>query len=370
MSETDQSRLDADLLAAAWANDVPRARALIREGADVNAQDGTQQSAYLVAASEGHADLLRLTLRHGAKLNDKDSFDGTALIRAAERGHAEVVGILLRAGIDTDHVNRLGYQAIHEAIWLGEDTEGYHDTVRLLIASGAQINRPSTRQGLTPAQMAAQKGHPGSAAALAAGARAVPRPDATLLAAAREDNADLAAAALRRGAEANVRDSGDLHRTPLIVAANHDAVAVARLLVAHGASIDALDDQHDTAWLVTGVTGSVAMGKALLRGNPDLTLRNRYGGLSPIPASERGHADYIDWVVTTRVDLNHVNDLGWTALLEAVVLGDGSAPYQRIVRTLVVSGADPTIADRQGRDARELAVQYGHRELVRVLDSL
>ena len=120
--------LNEGLRAAAWANDVTEARRLITLGADVNAKDETQQSAYLIATSEGYLDLLRLTLAHGAKVDDKDSWNGTGLIRAAERGHALVVGELLRAGINRDHINRIGYQAIHEAVWLGDDTPEYATT--------------------------------------------------------------------------------------------------------------------------------------------------------------------------------------------------------------------------------------------------
>ena len=43
--------------------------------------------------------------------------------------------------------------------------------------------------------------------------------------------------------------------------------AVARLLVALGADPDALDDQPDTPWLVTGVTGG-ADGRVAPRTNP------------------------------------------------------------------------------------------------------
>ncbi|HET9995933.1 MAG TPA: ankyrin repeat domain-containing protein, partial [Nocardioides sp.] len=46
----EQARLDARLIAAAWANDVELASRLIERGADVNAQDDTQQSAFLIAA--------------------------------------------------------------------------------------------------------------------------------------------------------------------------------------------------------------------------------------------------------------------------------------------------------------------------------
>ena len=53
---------------------------------------------------------------------DLDSWNGTGLIRAAERGHWAVAGELIRAGVPLDHVNRVGYQAIHEAVWFGPAT--------------------------------------------------------------------------------------------------------------------------------------------------------------------------------------------------------------------------------------------------------
>ncbi|WP_460370203.1 ankyrin repeat domain-containing protein, partial [Actinocorallia lasiicapitis] len=136
--------------------------------------------------------------------------------------------------------------------------------------------------------------------------------------------------------------------TPLLLAAAADRVEAATLLVAAGADPDALDDRHDTPFLVTGVTGSVAMLDALLPARPDLTIRNRYGGTALIPACERGHVDYVRAVLKTGIVVDHVNDLGWTGMLEAVVLGDGSAPYVEIVRLLLAGGADRNIADKEG----------------------
>ena len=156
-------------------------------------------------------------------------------------------------------------------------------------------------------------------------------------------------------------------RTPLLLASANDRVAAARVLVALGADPDALDAIHDTPWLVTGVTGSVAMLEALLPADPDLTIRNRFGGVSVIPASERGHVDYVRRVVRTGIDVNHVNDLGWTALLEAVILGDGSAAYQEIVRILLDAGADPAIADGDGVTALEHARSSGQAQVARIL---
>ncbi len=261
------------------------------------------------------------------------------------------MGELLQAGIDRDHVNRIGYQAVHEAVWLGRDTPAYVDTLRVLVAGGVELTRRSRDEGLTPLQMARERGHTRLEGVLVKATTTKPPadPDAALLAAAARGDADAVAGALRAGADLEARD--DRRRTALLLAVTGDHVDAARVLVALGADPDALDDRHDTPWLVTGVTGSVAMLEALLPARPDLTIRNRYGGVSVIPASERGHVDYVRRVVTTGIDVNHVNDLGWTALLEAVILGDGGRDHQEIVRILLAAGADAGIA-RQGRRDR------------------
>ena len=365
-SPAAQARLDQQLRDAAWADDVTLAADLIGRGADVNAKDDTVQSAYLIATSEGYLDLLRLTLAHGAKVDDKDSWNGTGLIRAAERGHGDVVGQLLQAGIDRDHVNRIGYQAIHEAVWLGEDIAEYATTVRVLVAGGVQIDRPSGNEGLTPSEMARERRFSGLESVLRAAQSAPPAdPGTALLAAAEAGDANAAAVALRAGAKLEVRD--DQQRTPLMRAVLGDHVAVAHLLVALGADPDALDYRKDTPWVMTGVTGSVAMLEALLPGQPDLKIPNRYGGTPVHPAAERGHVDYIRRVVELPIDLNKVNGSGWTALLEAVVLNDGGPAQQEIVKILLAHGADPAIRDAQGRTVLDNARRLGYREIVKIL---
>src|SRR5687768_6217610 len=140
----ERGDLDRRLIEAAFANDVEAARRLIAQGADVNAKDVTQQSAYLIATSEVGDDprLLELTLAGGARVDDKDSYDGTGLIRAAERGHPRIVRRLLVAGIDRDHVNRLGWTALHEAIVLGDGGADHVATVRALVRGGVDVAVP------------------------------------------------------------------------------------------------------------------------------------------------------------------------------------------------------------------------------------
>lgn len=153
----DQATLDRELIAAAWADDVNRARILVESGANVNAQDVTQQSAFLIAASEGHRELLDFTLDHGADVTSLDSYHGTALIRAAERGHADVVERLVQTPIAVNHVNNLGWRALLEAVILGDGSARYVETVRLLLASGADP-AIADRGGVTALQHARARG--------------------------------------------------------------------------------------------------------------------------------------------------------------------------------------------------------------------
>ncbi|WP_238162949.1 ankyrin repeat domain-containing protein [Kribbella capetownensis] len=109
--------------------------------------------------------------------------------------------------------------------------------------------------------------------------------------------------------------------------------------------------------------------ETLLPANPDLKLRNRFGGISVIPAGERGHVDYVRRVVQTTIDVNHVNDLGWTALLEAVILGKGTEPWQEIVRILLAAGADPSLPDGDGVTPLQHARSRGYDEIAAILEA-
>ncbi len=165
--------LDEQLLTAAYANDVDEASRLIEAGADVNAKDETVQSAYLIATSEVGDDprLLELTLANGADVASLDSYDGTGLIRAADRGYTTIVSRLLETDVDVDHVNRLGWTALLEAIILGGGDGAHTDVVRLLVEAGADLTI-ADGQGVTPLAHAEQSGYEEMAEILrSAGAR-------------------------------------------------------------------------------------------------------------------------------------------------------------------------------------------------------
>ena len=268
-------------------------------------------------------------------------------------------------------MNRLGWTALHEAIILGKGTATYDDTVRSLWpvaptstpqAGRRRAARARAKQGVCASGRHLEKALRQDAAGPVDQAEANRR----LLAAATDGDPDAAALALRAGADWRRPVTAGYS---LLLAATNDRTDVARVLVALGANPNALDDQHDTPWLVTGVTGSVPMLEALLPAHPDLSIRNRFGGVSVIPASERGHVDYVRRVVTTGIDVNHVSDLGWTAMLEAVILGDGGQRHRGDRADPAGRRGEP-VDRRQGRhDAAAARAARGHRELAAILSA-
>jgi ankyrin repeat protein len=145
-------------VAAAYKNHLEIADLLIAAGADVNMKDDTIQSAYLISTMEGYGyiELLKKTLKAGADVHSTDSDNGTGLIRASDRGHVEIVKELLKTDIRVNHVNRMGWTALFEAILLGGGDERHTEVVRLLVDAGADLNLPD-KDGVTPLAHAKNK---------------------------------------------------------------------------------------------------------------------------------------------------------------------------------------------------------------------
>ncbi|XP_011330212.2 inversin isoform X1 [Ooceraea biroi] len=128
---------------------------LLEFGADVNAKDEDGRQPILWAASAGSVEAVLALARAGgsaaAGTCDKDGL--TALHCAASRGHAGCVEALVNlCGSQPDHVDDNGCSALHYAATLG-----HADATALVLKLGADPNRQD-RKGRTPALCAAAKG--------------------------------------------------------------------------------------------------------------------------------------------------------------------------------------------------------------------
>lgn len=152
----------------------------------------------------------------------------------------------------------------------------------------------------------------------------------------------------------------------LLQAAEAGDAGTAKQAIAAGADRQALNAALHTA----AERGHLEVLRTVLAAGADVTSLNRYGGTALIPASHYGHVAIVrELLLHTRVDRNHVNSLGWTALLEAVLLGDGGPRHTEIVKLLLAHGADPNIADRAGVTPLQHARQRGYAAIAQAIEA-
>lgn len=172
--------------------------------------------------------------------------------------------------------------------------------------------------------------------------------------------------ALKSGAHVNATDNSQ--RSLLLIATNNQLVDMAELLVAHGADVNQQADNKDSPFLYAGATGQTELVQLYLENGANFNVFNRYHGSALIPACERGHVETVRLLANTKnYPIDHVNRLGWTALLEAVILGNGGAPYQEIVQILKDAGAKLDIPDHDGITALQHAQRKGFTSIAELL---
>lgn len=174
--------------------------------------------------------------------------------------------------------------------------------------------------------------------------------------------------ALENGAKVNTQDKSK--RNLLLVATVNKQVAMAKLLVEYGADVNRQADNQDSAFLYAGASGQTELVKLYLAHGARFDVFNRYNGSALIPACERGHVETVRVLAHTKsYPIDHVNRLGWTALMEAVVLGDGSKKFQEIIQILKNAGANIQIPDKNGVTALQHAKNNGFTEIVKILSN-
>lgn len=188
-----------------------------------------------------------------------------------------------------------------------------------------------------------------------------------LIRAAERGDTDAALRLIADGAAINAQDARG--RTPVLAATHGGHAATVRALIQAGADLNLRDSRSDNVLLYAGAEGLLDIVRLAVAAGADTRLTNRYGGTALIPAAERGHVAVVEELLAhSDIDVNHVNNLGWTALLEAIVLSDGGPQHQQIVQLLLAHGADVTIADKDGVPPLQHARQRGFTAIAKLLE--
>ncbi|NML39503.1 ankyrin repeat domain-containing protein [Chitinophaga sp. G-6-1-13] len=158
-------------------------------------------------------------------------------------------------------------------------------------------------------------------------------------------------------------------RTALMLATYSHHTATAALLIAAGADVNAQDDILNSPFLYAGAEGYLDILQLCLKAGADYKVYNRYGGTALIPACERGHVDVVRTLLQDKAfPIDHVNRLGWTGLLEAIILSDGGPAHVQIVQMLIDAGCKVNLADKDGVTPLAHARQRGFKEIAGILE--
>jgi uncharacterized protein len=159
-------------------------------------------------------------------------------------------------------------------------------------------------------------------------------------------------------------------RTPLHVAAFRRQHQAMRALVVAGANPNALEnDRYDIVTIAAVANDIPTLKLALELGASAKNVTSRYDGTALIAAAHLGHAEVVRILIAAGAPLDHVNNLGWTALMESIVLGNGGARHTETLKALLDAGADPNIADRSGVTPLAHARARGHAQMARLLEA-
>lgn len=157
--------------------------------------------------------------------------------------------------------------------------------------------------------------------------------------------------------------------TKLLIAVHNNQIELAKKLIDAGANVNIQDKIADSPYLYAGAEGRTEiLAYMLSHSEPDQSIVNRFGGNALIPAAEKGHLETVKLLLADgHVTINHQNNYGYTALIEAVALRDGSKVYQDIVSELLKYGANTDITDNYGKSAKDYANELGYGTISKLL---
>ncbi|GMR42082.1 hypothetical protein PMAYCL1PPCAC_12277 [Pristionchus mayeri] len=333
---------------------------IARHTEHIDLPDSDGRTPLMLASSQGQVDSVQMLVSRGANIDSIDDQGRTALILGAINGHLSIVDLLLSMGADEGHKDNEGATALHYAV--------RHKSLELTRAlATTSIVSTCDSQGNTPLIVAAE--YP-NVEVIRELVQCGSSPSAQSL----EGQTALRVAALA-GHESIVRllservgdcEQKDVEGTPLLHSLLiSNQLSMASTLLSLGASPSTRDAHGRTAAHIVSSRDDVAAARLLLRTTREggIFEERDEGGRTPLMTGVwAGHYSIASFLLeVANVDPNAVDNQGASSLSVAVQLG-----HRELVHLLLRLGADPSIRDKAGRTAHDVARITG-KENIRVM---
>jgi ankyrin repeat protein len=265
------------------------------------------------AAKNGRQDVAELLLTKGAHVNARNGYDETPLHLAAFRGDRAMAELLISKGADVNAEKLLGETPLYQAALFN-----HKDVVELLLSKGAKVDAKTLKD-------------------------ADFRVKELLL---NDPYASPEAREAARKAEAADKAFG-----PLRVMLSKGQDAEAELAVAHGADVNARDNDGWTHlhWAASAAsdTGTRKRVEFLLAHGADVNARDNAGSTPLHDAADWGNKEVAELLLAHGADVNARDHNGYTPLLEAAY-SELSGQKELVAKLLLAHGADVNATANNG----------------------
>lgn len=403
---------DSALVLAAMNNRSELVECLLEKGASPNAKDSDGRSALTLAFRSGDVEKVKALLRLGANIQESET--ESPLLIAGKKGDVKMLESILESGakISEDILSKVLVKAIPQGY---SETKGHVESVRFLIAKGADVNKEA-QPGRLPLQVALKADQPQIFSEFLAGGAdpnnliscctpaLLKKPEFVkifftygdklnkqslselLLEAIAQGRVEAVGILMRQGADAENELRPAL--LPLQIALKEDKPQIFSDILASGADPNKLvsccapsllkKDEFTKLLLAHGDKLSLENKEKLLKAGLEKDLpsvatailnlgcRGNFKSDSGQPllilACEKGYKDVAELLLKQGAEINDSNRNGNTALMESSRLGN-----VEIVKLLLENGAKPNLKNGLSSSALALACGKGRTEVVKLL---